>query len=229
MGLPQGQTITIMSDSQSALQAIANPSNKSGQHIVHSILAAAKSLITYNIRIRLQLPRCLCGRIRLRHKSGWTTFQSTSMPGKRLMRSGCDHSFTLVFSHCICFHDSWGPGQTPHAQVIPCLLLKHVSSGIPVLGRHHRVLLGRTLGLSASEVARSCLSTHRHAHLSSRATQAISQVPNEPAVTAITHYAPRAELVSRYLARSPSSRPSMSRQENVLTTPSPAVRSTLSH
>jgi hypothetical protein len=33
VGLPQGQTITIISDSQSALQAIARPSNKSGQHI----------------------------------------------------------------------------------------------------------------------------------------------------------------------------------------------------
>lgn len=34
----QDQTFTIVSDSKSALQAIANPVNKSGQHIVHSIL-----------------------------------------------------------------------------------------------------------------------------------------------------------------------------------------------
>ena len=50
----QGQTITILSDSQSALQAIARPSNKSGQHIVHSILEATKSLTAHNVRLRLQ-------------------------------------------------------------------------------------------------------------------------------------------------------------------------------
>jgi hypothetical protein len=54
MGFPQDQTITIMSDSQSALQAIANPSNKSGQHIVHSILEATEALIAHNVRLRLQ-------------------------------------------------------------------------------------------------------------------------------------------------------------------------------
>jgi hypothetical protein len=52
--LPQGQTITIISDSQSALQAIARPSNKSGQHIVHNILEATESLAAHNIRLRLQ-------------------------------------------------------------------------------------------------------------------------------------------------------------------------------
>src|ERR1700761_4980196 len=66
--------------------------------------------------------------------------------------------------------DNLGPGQTPHAQVIPCLLLKHVSSGLPVLGRHHFVLLVQNFYLSASGVARSYLSTHRHAHPSSQAT-----------------------------------------------------------
>jgi ribonuclease HI len=50
----QGQTITILSDSQSALQAIARPSNKSGQHIVHSILGGAKSLTAHKVRLRLQ-------------------------------------------------------------------------------------------------------------------------------------------------------------------------------
>jgi ribonuclease HI len=52
--LPQGQTITITSDSQTALQAIANPSNKSGQHIVHSILGATEALTAHNVRLRLQ-------------------------------------------------------------------------------------------------------------------------------------------------------------------------------
>jgi len=51
---PQGQTLTILSDSQSALLAIARPSNTSGQHIVHSILGAAGSLTAHSIRLRLQ-------------------------------------------------------------------------------------------------------------------------------------------------------------------------------
>jgi ribonuclease HI len=54
VGHPQGHTLTILSDSRSALQAIAMPSNKPGQHIVHTILGAAKSLTAHNVRLRLQ-------------------------------------------------------------------------------------------------------------------------------------------------------------------------------
>lgn len=54
VGRPQSQTLTILSDSQSALQAIIRPSNKSGQHIVHTILEATKSLAAHNVRLRLQ-------------------------------------------------------------------------------------------------------------------------------------------------------------------------------
>ena len=47
-------TRTIICDSQSALKAILNPSNKAGQHIVHSIFEAAKALKSTGVSVRLQ-------------------------------------------------------------------------------------------------------------------------------------------------------------------------------
>jgi ribonuclease HI len=49
----QHQIITIVSDSKSALQAIANPSNKPGKHIVHSILNITKELKEHQVKFRL--------------------------------------------------------------------------------------------------------------------------------------------------------------------------------
>jgi ribonuclease HI len=46
--------ITIINDSQSALKAIANPSNRSGQHIVYAILQAAQDLKAQGMSLRLQ-------------------------------------------------------------------------------------------------------------------------------------------------------------------------------
>jgi ribonuclease HI len=45
---------TILCDSKSALQAIQNLKNKSGQRIVHAILQAATEVQGENIRLRLQ-------------------------------------------------------------------------------------------------------------------------------------------------------------------------------
>lgn len=45
---------TILSDSISALQAIQNPGNKSGQQIIHAILQAATNIKTHGVTIRLQ-------------------------------------------------------------------------------------------------------------------------------------------------------------------------------
>jgi ribonuclease HI len=47
-------TATILCDSRSALQAIQNVKNKSGQRIVHAILQAAAEVQEENIRLRLQ-------------------------------------------------------------------------------------------------------------------------------------------------------------------------------
>ena len=44
---------TILSDSMSALQAIRNPSNRSGQRIIRAILQAASEMIARGIPIRL--------------------------------------------------------------------------------------------------------------------------------------------------------------------------------
>jgi ribonuclease HI len=43
-----------VSDSKSALQAIANPASRSGQQIVYSILKAARHLKTQGVALRLQ-------------------------------------------------------------------------------------------------------------------------------------------------------------------------------
>jgi ribonuclease HI len=48
------RSATIFSDSISALQAIQNPGNKSGQQIIHAILQAAKNTKTHGTAIRLQ-------------------------------------------------------------------------------------------------------------------------------------------------------------------------------
>jgi ribonuclease HI len=48
------RSATIFSDSMSALQAIQNPRNKSGQQIIHASLQAAKNTKTHGIAIRLQ-------------------------------------------------------------------------------------------------------------------------------------------------------------------------------
>jgi ribonuclease HI len=45
---------TIICDSQSALKAIANPSNRAGQHIVHAIFKIAKDLKSLGVSVRLQ-------------------------------------------------------------------------------------------------------------------------------------------------------------------------------
>ncbi|GCB25455.1 hypothetical protein AAWM_08340 [Aspergillus awamori] len=47
------QPATILSDSMSALQAIRNPANKSGQRIIRAILQAASEMIARGIPIRL--------------------------------------------------------------------------------------------------------------------------------------------------------------------------------
>jgi hypothetical protein len=39
---------------EAGFASLCNPSNKSGQHIIHSILTAAESLTAYNVRLRLQ-------------------------------------------------------------------------------------------------------------------------------------------------------------------------------
>src|ERR1700712_1553980 len=46
---------TIISDSQSALQAITRPSNKSGQAIIHHILDQAKKLKEHQVQLCLLL------------------------------------------------------------------------------------------------------------------------------------------------------------------------------
>lgn len=50
----QVKLATILSDSMSALQAIQNPGNKSGQRIIHAILQAAINTKTHGVTIRLQ-------------------------------------------------------------------------------------------------------------------------------------------------------------------------------
>lgn len=50
----QAKSATILSDSMSALQAIQNPGNKSGQQIIHSILRTATNTKTHGIAICLQ-------------------------------------------------------------------------------------------------------------------------------------------------------------------------------
>ncbi|KAI3111219.1 hypothetical protein CBS147330_9922 [Penicillium roqueforti] len=47
-------TATILCDSRSALQAIQNPGNKSGQRIIHTILQAATEVQGKGIALRLQ-------------------------------------------------------------------------------------------------------------------------------------------------------------------------------
>ena len=48
------RSTTILSDSMSALQAIQNPGNKSGQQIIYAILQAARNTKTHGIVVRLQ-------------------------------------------------------------------------------------------------------------------------------------------------------------------------------
>jgi ribonuclease HI len=48
------RNFTIISDSQSALQTLARPSNKPGQAIVHHILDQAKKLKERQVQLRLQ-------------------------------------------------------------------------------------------------------------------------------------------------------------------------------
>ena len=48
------RSTTILSDSMSAIQAIQNPGNKSGQQIIHAILRAAANTKTHGIAVRLQ-------------------------------------------------------------------------------------------------------------------------------------------------------------------------------
>ncbi|KAJ5152552.1 hypothetical protein N7492_009832 [Penicillium capsulatum] len=48
------RSTTILSDSMSAIQAIQNPGNKSGQQIIHAILQAAANTKTHGIAVRLQ-------------------------------------------------------------------------------------------------------------------------------------------------------------------------------
>ena len=50
----RAKSATILSDSRSALQAIQNPGNKSGQQIIHAILRTATNTKTHGIVIRLQ-------------------------------------------------------------------------------------------------------------------------------------------------------------------------------
>jgi ribonuclease HI len=52
-GDDQEKIFTIVSDSQSAVRAIANPSCKSGQGIVHRILDRVRALQERRIRVRL--------------------------------------------------------------------------------------------------------------------------------------------------------------------------------
>jgi len=47
------KTATILCDSRSALQAIQNPGNKSGQRIIHAILQAAAEVQAKGIALRL--------------------------------------------------------------------------------------------------------------------------------------------------------------------------------
>ena len=47
-------TATILCDSKSALQSIQNPSNKSGQRIIHAILQAATEIQARGVALRLQ-------------------------------------------------------------------------------------------------------------------------------------------------------------------------------
>ncbi|OQD94624.1 hypothetical protein PENVUL_c136G10079 [Penicillium vulpinum] len=54
-------TATISCDSRSALQTIQNPSNKSGQRIVHAIIQATSEVQAENIRPRLQWIPGHCG------------------------------------------------------------------------------------------------------------------------------------------------------------------------
>ncbi|KAI7974041.1 hypothetical protein EIK77_009236 [Talaromyces pinophilus] len=49
-----GETMTILSDSKSALQAIRNPSNKSGQRVIQAINQSADELDNRGIPLRLQ-------------------------------------------------------------------------------------------------------------------------------------------------------------------------------
>jgi ribonuclease HI len=49
-----GETITILSDSKSALQAIKNPSNKSGQRVIQAINQSAYELDSQGVSLRLQ-------------------------------------------------------------------------------------------------------------------------------------------------------------------------------
>ena len=50
----RAKSATILSDSMSALQAIQNPGNKSGQQIIHTILRTATNTKTHGIAVRLQ-------------------------------------------------------------------------------------------------------------------------------------------------------------------------------
>jgi ribonuclease HI len=52
----QDRTFVIVSDSESALQAIANPTNKPGQPIVHSILNCAERLGEQRVKLRFWIP-----------------------------------------------------------------------------------------------------------------------------------------------------------------------------
>lgn len=56
-------TATISCDSRSALQTIQNPSNKSGQRIVHAIIQAASEVQAENIRLRLRWIPEHCGNV----------------------------------------------------------------------------------------------------------------------------------------------------------------------
>jgi len=52
-GIDVEKTVTVVSDSQTALRAIANPTSKSGQGIVRQILQQVKALRKRRIKVRL--------------------------------------------------------------------------------------------------------------------------------------------------------------------------------
>ena len=59
--ITQHEPATILSDSMSALQAIANLRNKPGQHIIQAITHSAKKLDARGIPLRLQWVPGHCG------------------------------------------------------------------------------------------------------------------------------------------------------------------------